>query len=418
MTDPVVFRASPGTRAETFVVVGTGQAAAQAVYTMRQCGFRGRIVMVGEEPHPPYMRPPLSKRLLAGSFAQDRVFLRPRGFYESAAIELRLHVRVEGVDRSGARVHLSDGKRLGYDKLLLATGSRPRLLDVPGAHGPGIHYLRTLDDALRLRASITSGVRLAIVGAGYVGLEVASTATTAGAQVTVLEIDERVLSRVTTPGISDFFAAAHRARGVAIHCAARVIAFEGAGRLERIVSDGRHAPVDADLAVVGIGAVPNTELAREAGLACDDGIVVDDRCRTADPRIFAAGDCTRHPNAALGRRLRLESVQNAVDQATSAAHNMCGEDRPYAKVPWFWSQQYDLRLQSAGVLAPFDEILERGSRAAASFALVYRKDGRTVACDAVNMPGEYLAARRELEARLDRGGSGETRIAGRRAAAA
>ncbi|MEO7743114.1 MAG: FAD-dependent oxidoreductase, partial [Usitatibacter sp.] len=321
----------------TFVIVGAGQAGAQAAFTLRERGFRGRFVLLGAEPHGPYMRPPLSKKFLAGELARERVFLRAASFYETHDIELKLDTHVEGINLAGAHVHLANGLRLGYDRLLLATGMRARRLDVPGSGGPGIHYLRTLSDALRLREALVAGKRVVIVGGGYVGLEVAATVAGAGARVRVLEVDDRVLRRVTTAGISDFFAAAHRAHGVDIRCGARVLAFEGTDRLEAVVCDsGRF---DADLAVVGIGGMPNDAIAMAAGLVCDSGIVVDDRCRTSDANVYAAGDCTSLPSALFGRRLRLESVQNAVDQATVAARNMCGEERTYDKVPWFWSQQ-------------------------------------------------------------------------------
>lgn len=381
----------------TFVIVGAGQAGAQAAFTLRESGYRGRIVLLGAEPHGPYMRPPLSKKFLAGELAQERVFLRAASFYETHDIELKLGVSVEGIDLAGGHVHLGNGLRLGYDRLLIATGMRARRLDVAGGMGPGIHYLRTLQDSLRLREALAPGKRVVIVGGGYVGLEVAATAATAGARVRVLEVDDRVLCRVTTAGVSDFFASAHRARGVDIRCGSRVIAFEGTDRLEAVVSDsGRF---DADLAVVGIGGVSNDEIAKSAGLACDNGIVVDHHCRTSDANVFAAGDCTSLPSALYGRRLRLESVQNAVDQATIAARNMCGEERIYDKVPWFWSQQYEYKLQTAGVLEGHDEVVERGHRDQGSFALLYRKAGRLVAVDAVNMPGEYLAGRRQIAER-------------------
>lgn len=378
----------------TFVIVGAGQAGAQAAFTLRESGFRGRIVMLGAEPHAPYMRPPLSKKLLSGELAQDRVYLRHAAFYESHDIELKLGVGMEGIDVAGAHVHLSNGLRLGFDRLLLATGMRARRLAAPGSGGPGIHYLRTLQDCLRLREALDPGRRIVIVGGGYIGLEVAATAAGAGARVRVLELDDRVLRRVTTPRISEFFTQAHRAHGVDIRCGSRVLGFEGTDRLEAVVcDDGRF---EADIAVVGIGGVPNDEIARAAGLACDRGIVVDERCRTSGANIYAAGDCTNHPSAIFGRRLRLESVQNAVDQATVAARNMAGESCSYDNVPWFWSQQYGYKLQTAGVLDGHDEVVERGQRDKGSFALLYRRAGRLVAVDAVNMPGEYLAGRRQI----------------------
>lgn len=378
----------------TFVIVGAGQAGAQAAFTLRESGFRGRIVLLGAEPHAPYMRPPLSKKFLSGELAEDRVYLRNPSFYEAHEIELKVGVGVEGIDVAGAHVHLNNGLRLGYDRLLLATGMRARRLDAPGSGGPGIHYLRTLQDSLRLREDLAPGRRVVIVGGGYVGLEVAATAASAGARVRVLELDDRVLRRVTTPGISEFFTRAHRQHGVDIRCGSRVLGFEGTDRLEAVVSDdGRF---EADIAVVGVGGVPNDDIARAAGLACDRGIVVDERCRTSDANVYAAGDCTNFPSAVFGRRLRLESVQNAVDQATVAARNMAGESCSYDKVPWFWSQQYDYKLQTAGVLDGHDEVVERGQRDKGSFALLYRKAGRLVAVDAVNMPVEYLAGRRQI----------------------
>jgi 3-phenylpropionate/trans-cinnamate dioxygenase ferredoxin reductase component len=381
----------------TFVIVGAGQAGAQAAFTLREHGFRGRIVLLGAEPHAPYMRPPLSKKLLAGELAEERVYLRSAAFYESHDIELKLGVAVEAIDAAAAHVHLANGLRLGYDRLLLATGMRARRLAVPGSAGPGIHYLRTLQDALRLREAVAPGRRVAIVGGGYIGLEVAATFAIGGARVRVLEIDDRVLGRVTTPTMSDFFANVHGAHGVDVRCGTRVLAFEGTDRLESVVCDAGR--LDADVAVVGIGAEPNDAIASAAGLACDRGIVVDERCRTSDPNIFAAGDCTNHPSARFGGRLRLESVQNAVDQAAVAARNMCGDDRLYDKVPWFWSQQYEFKLQTAGVLDGHDEVEERGERDKGSFALLYRRQGRLVAVDAVNMPGEYLAGRRAIAER-------------------
>lgn len=378
----------------TFVIVGAGQAGAQAAFTLRESGFRSRIVLLGAEPHAPYMRPPLSKKFLSGEVAQDRVYLRHASFYQAHDIDLKLGVGVEGIDVASAHVHLTSGLRLGYDRLLLATGMRARRLDAPGSGGPDIHYLRTLQDSLRLREALAPGRRVVVVGGGYVGLEVAATAASIGARVRVLELDERVLRRVTTPGISEFFARAHRAHGVDIRCGSRVLAFEGTDRLEAVVCD--DARFEADIAVVGIGGVPNDEIARAAGLACDRGVLVDERCRTSDANIYAAGDCTNHPSALFGRRLRLESVQNAVDQATVAARNMSGERCTYDKVPWFWSQQYEYKLQTAGVLDGHDEIVERGQRDKGSFALLYRKGGRLIAVDAVNMPGEYLAGRRRI----------------------
>ena len=378
----------------TFVVVGAGPAGAQACLALREHGFRGRIVLLGEEPHRPYMRPPLSKKLLAGELEEERVYLRPEALFDTQGIELKRGVRVAAIDTRAARVELDNGLRLPYDALLLATGSRPRRLDVPGANGPGIHYLRTLDDALRLRRELVPGRRVAIVGGGYIGLEVASTAVSLGCRVRVLEVEKRILARVTTEPVSGYFERVHRGHGVDVRCGVRVAAFEGTDRLETVASSDER--FEADVAVIGIGALANDELARAAGIACDDGIVVDEHCRTSEPNVYAAGDCTRHPNRVLGRRVRLESVQNAADQATVAARNLCGQDVAYDKVPWFWSEQFGLKLQTAGFFQGCDEVVRKGDPARDAFALLYRRAGILIGVDAVNLASEYLAGRREI----------------------
>jgi 3-phenylpropionate/trans-cinnamate dioxygenase ferredoxin reductase subunit len=314
---------------------------------------------------------------------------------------MRMGVQVEGIDRATGTLRLAKGATLEYDKLLLATGSRPRKLLVPGASDPRIHYLRTLDDALRLRSALRAGSRLAVIGAGYIGLEVAAAAVQAGLKVTVLEKDDRVLGRVTTPAVSTFIAGVHRARGVDLRCGSTVAAFSGSTGLLLDLKQGTSLEVDA--AIVGIGALPNDELAREAGLACENGILVDGHGQTSDSQIFAAGDCTRHDNPLFARRLRLESVQNAIDQATVAASCMAGGDLSYCRVPWFWSHQYEFKLQSAGLLDGYDEVIERGERHEGRFALVYLKAGLVVAVDAVNMPSEYVAARRAIGSRGELG---------------
>src|SRR5690242_7600416 len=390
----------------TIVIVGAGQAGAQAAFTLREQGFAGRIVLLGNESQAPYQRPPLSKGFLERALSVDRLYLRPLSFYATNNIELKLHAQVDGIDRREGRVRIHGSAAVPYDRLLLATGSRPRTLDLPGSRGADVHYLHGVQDALALRAKIQDGRRIAIVGGGYIGLEVAAVARSVGAEVTVLEREARVLSRVTSPPISEFFARAHLARGVSVRCATQVREFAGGERLESLVCE--HGDVKAHVALVGVGAEPNVELAREAGLDCDDGIDVDAHCRTADPDIFAAGDCTRHWNAALARRLRLESVQNAVGQATTAASNMIGKTCRYDEVPWFWSNQYQYKLQSAGCPAGYDEIEERGDPVAGSFALIYRRGGVLLAVDAVNLPREYMAVRKELAEQVRREGTGDS----------
>ena len=382
------------TASTTIVIVGAGQAGVRAAFALREHGFDGRVILIGNEGQAPYQRPPLSKAFLAGHLSVDRLYLHLPQAFAAHAIELKLHTDVEAIDRASAQLRLRGGGRLGYDKLLLATGCRPRELPCPGARGPGVHYLRTLQDAMRLRESLTRGRRVAIVGGGYIGLEVAAVAASQGAVVTVVEAERVLLSRVTTPIVGEFFAAAHRRHDVRVICDARATAFLGDERLHEVATD--TGAIRADLAIVGVGALPNEELARAAGLRCDDGIVVDAHCRTSDPAIFAAGDCASAVDELSGRRVRHESVQNAIDQATAAARNLAGEATRYAAVPWFWSNQYEYKLQIAGTFVGHDEVVERGNRAAGSFALLYRRRGALIGVDAVNMPREYMATRREL----------------------
>ena len=376
---------------QTIVIVGAGQAGVQAVASLRAEGFAGTITMVGDEAFAPYQRPPLSKAYLLGMFARDRLFLKPEAFYRESACELILGVGVRAIDRAAKTVSLSDGRMLPYGQLLLATGTRVRPIRCPGADLPGIHYLRSIADVDGLRPALEKGKRLAVVGGGYIGLEIAAVAAKHGLEVTVFEALERVMARAVSRPVSDFFERVHRAAGVKLLLNTAVEAFEGNGRLEALRAGGKSYP--ADLALVGIGVVPNMELARDAGLPCEDGIVVGENCATADPAIFAAGDCTWH----VGREgipLRLESVQNAIDQAKHAAYAMVGRPHPYREVPWFWSDQYDLKLQIAGLARDGDRIVVRGDPAARKFAVFHLREGAVAAVEAVNAPPEYLVGRK------------------------
>ncbi len=376
----------------TVVIVGGGHAAGQAAASLRQEGYDGAILVRGEEPHIPYQRPPLSKQYLAGEYGQERVHLRPAKFYASKNIDVRGDARVEAIDANSQTVTCADGERLRYDKLLLATGARARKLDAPGGDLPGVYYLRTIADVDAIKRDFLPGRRIAIVGGGYIGLEVAAVAIEKGLRVTVLEMADRILERVTTPAMSAFYHELHTAKGVAIRTGARAEAFLGGERLEAVVcADGER--VDADLAVVGVGVTPNVELARRTGLDCDDGIVVDEHTRTSAANIYAAGDCTNHPNPLLGRRLRLESVPNAMEQSRVAAANMAGNAKTYASMPWFWSDQYDLKLQIVGFPGASDQPVVRGDVEARRFATFYFQGRTLVAADAVNSPREFMAAR-------------------------
>lgn len=377
--------------AERIVIIGAGQAGAQAVATLRAEGFTGRLTLVGEESFPPYQRPPLSKTYLAGTFDRERLFLKPEAFYVEANCELILGIAALGIDRRARTVDLADSRKIGYDRLLLATGSRVRCISVAGAELPGVHYLRGIADVDRLRGAFRKDARLAVVGGGYIGLEVAAVAVKHGLEVVVFESLDRLMARAVSRDVSTFYERVHRQAGVMFELNTTVEAFEGAGKLEAVRAGGRS--FSADIALVGIGVLPNVELASDAGLACDDGIVVDDCARTGDADIFAAGDCTRHVGRD-GQLVRLESVQNAIDQAKHAALAMLGSPVPYREVPWFWSDQYDLKLQIAGLAQESDELVLRGAPESRKFAVFHLRHGSVAAVEAVNSAPEYIMGRK------------------------
>ena len=377
---------------ERVVIVGAGQAGAQVAISLRQLGFAGDIVLLGDEPAPPYQRPPLSKAYLSGEMPLERTLIRSEAYYAKSRIDLRPATPALRILRDRRKVVLDD-QELSYDRLVLATGTRARRLGLPGEDRNGVFYLRTLADAERIRAAVRPGSRAVIIGGGYIGLEVAASLKKLGADVAVLEALERVMNRVVAPPVSAFFAAEHAQHGVAIETGAQVATLEGAQAVERVVCrDGRA--VAADLVVIGVGAVANDELARAAGLAVENGIRVDEFGQTSDPAIFAAGDVTHHPNALFSRRLRLESVHNAMAQAKAVAQAIGGQPVPYTDVPWFWSDQYDLKLQIAGVGDPDDELVLRGAPSSRSFAALHLRAGRLVAIDCINRGADFLAAKK------------------------
>lgn len=382
---------------ERFVIVGGGQSAAQAATTLRESGFDGTLIVVGEEPELPYQRPPLSKKFLLGEQSADRIELRTGAFYRDLDIEVRTGVGAQRIDRDARRVHLMDGDSLPYDKLLLATGGRPRTLALPGADLAGLHSLRTKADAERLRADMVAGRRLVVIGGGYVGMEIAAAGIALGLHVMVLESAPRVLGRGVGGRVAEHLTDLHRRRGVDVRCCAAIERIEGSRSVSAVRCDGESMP--ADLVVIGIGITPCDELARDAGLSCDDGIVVDLRCRTSDPTIFAAGDCTNHPNPLAGRRLRLECVHNAVEQAKCAALNMLGKDCDHAIAPWFWSDQYETKWRGVGLSAGHDSTVLRGDPIEGRFSLFYMTRGVLTAVDAVNSPRDFLACRRLIPLR-------------------
>jgi 3-phenylpropionate/trans-cinnamate dioxygenase ferredoxin reductase subunit len=383
---------------DSIVIAGAGHAAGQAAVSLRQGGFDGRIIVVGEESYLPYQRPPLSKKFLAGEVEIDRLLIRHEKYYDEHQIETRLSTRVTNIDRNKKFVTLGDGDELTYDRLLLATGSRVRKLDMPGIDLDGVHYLRSIDDVLQIRDGFRPDARLIVIGAGYIGLEVAAVAVKHGLSVTILEMADRVMSRVVAPEISEFFERVHREEGVNILCGRDPnSSLVGEGRVQALRSqDGSELP--ADIVVVGIGVMPNVELAETAGLECDNGIVVDEFCRTSDPHILAIGDCTSHPNKQIGRRVRLESVHNAQEQAKTAAATLCGNLRAYDQVPWFWSDQYDLKFQIVGIWVERDAVIVRGSPDERSFAAFHMKGDRLIAVDAVNSAREFMLSKKLIAA--------------------
>lgn len=382
----------------TAIIIGAGHAGGELAIALRNEGWEGRILLLGEEAHLPYHRPPLSKAYLAGSVEKSSLSIRPQMAYDKANVEFIGGVRVSRIDRANQRLELADGSQLAYDKLAIATGGRPRPLSVPNAavaeRCANFHYLRTLDDVEQIRAQLAPGKRLAIVGGGYIGLEVAASAIAQGLQVTVLEALPRVLQRVTAAELSAYYERKHREAGVDIRTGVQVADLEVTGDTVTAVLCADGSRLAADLVVVGIGLLANTELAAEAGLQVDNGILVDEHAQTSDPHIYAAGDCTNHPNALLGRRLRLESVPNALEQSRVAAANMAGKAKTYASAPWFWSDQYELKLKMVGLAEGFERLVLRGDPATDSFSAFYLKGDKVLAADTVNRPQDFIAAKR------------------------
>ncbi|PWE32644.1 pyridine nucleotide-disulfide oxidoreductase [Maritimibacter sp. 55A14] len=376
-----------------FVVVGAGQAGASLVAKLRSEGFTGEITLIGAEDVPPYQRPPLSKKYLLGEMELERLYLRPRAFYDDQNIALRLGRTVTAIDPAAKTVAL-DGETIGYDQLALTTGSHPRRLpDAIGGALDGVHVVRNLADVDAMAPEFRPGARVLIVGGGYIGLEAAAVAAMKGLKVTLVEMAERILQRVAAPETSDFFRNLHRSHGVDIREGVGLDRLTGEGRVSGARLSDRTEP-EADFVIVGVGIKPATELAEAAGLAVENGIRTDARGRTSDPSIWAAGDCASLPWH--GNRIRLESVPNAIDQAEAVACNMLGADRDYVATPWFWSDQYDVKLQIAGLNTGYDSVVTRRGEGAVSF-WYYRGD-RLLAVDAANDPRAYMVGKRLIEA--------------------
>jgi 3-phenylpropionate/trans-cinnamate dioxygenase ferredoxin reductase subunit len=382
---------------ETVVIVGAGHAAGQTAASLRQKGFSGRIIMIGDEDWVPYQRPPLSKAYLAGELETERLFFKPEKFWPEHDIETMLGVHVDAIDAAVKTLTLSNGHSVQYDKLVLATGSRARELPIPGNKLHGVHYLRNIDDVEKIQPAFKEGARLVIVGGGYIGLEVAAVGRKKGLDVTVLETENRVMNRVVATEISDFFQQMHTHEGVKLELGRRVKEIQGDDKVTSVkCADGFS--VATDICIIGIGIIPNTEVAAAAGIKCSNGIVVDEYCQSSDPDIFAAGDCTRHPNPILGRHLRLESVHNAIEQGKTVAASIVGAPAAYAQVPWFWSDQYNVKLQIVGITEGYDQFVIRGKPDERSFAAFYLQNGKLLAVDAINSPREFMLGKKLVAA--------------------
>lgn len=373
------------------VIVGAGHAGGTVAALLRQYGFEGPVTLIGAEPIAPYQRPPLSKAWLKGEADADSLQLKDPDWWAQNGVELRLNQTVTAIDRT-ARTVTADGEVLPYDALVIATGARARPLPIPGAELSGALFLRTAADAEALKARVGPGRDLAVVGGGYVGLEAAASALALGGSAIVIERENRVLARVASEPLSRFYQQAHVRRGVEIVTAASVIALEGGESVEAVVlADGRR--IACDTALIGVGALANTELPEASGLECRDGVIVDAAARTSDPVVWAVGDVTRRPSALYGGDIRFESVPNALEQAKQAAAAIAGRDQPPPEVPWFWSDQFDLKLQMAGMTSDADQLIVRGDPDSERFAVFHLKGGVIRCVEAVNAPPEFMAGR-------------------------
>ncbi|HLH45002.1 MAG TPA: FAD-dependent oxidoreductase [Bryobacteraceae bacterium] len=383
---------------EGVVIAGGGQAGFQTAFSLRAEGYEGPITLICEEPHAPYQRPPLSKAFLAGKQSEAQVLLRPEGFYRDRNIRLLRGERVAAIETFEHRARLASGAAIRYDALVLATGASNRALAAPGGHRDGVCYLRTLDEAIEIKQRMEQAQRVLVIGGGFIGLEIAASARALKKEVTVVETQPRLMARVTAPVVSEFLRRCHESQGIEVLVNARVreIRAKGGRACEAVLEDG--AAREADLAVAGIGVEPRTELAEAAGLGVSNGIAVDEFLRTADRRIYAIGDCAEYPSALAGSRVRLESVQNAVDQAACVAKGIAGKPEPYRATPWFWSDQFDIRLQMAGLAAGYDRMVLRGRPENGKFSVFYFRGGALCAVDSINRPADHLAARRLITA--------------------
>lgn len=378
---------------EDLVIIGAGQSAIQCINSLKKEGYAGSITMIGEEEHLPYQRPPLSKGFLEDSVNKERLYFKKLDFFTENKIQLKLGTSANKVDLENKLVFLSDDTHLSFDKLVFATGSRVRKLDFPGSNLSSIHYLRGLDDAESIKNDLERSKEVVVIGAGYIGLEVAAIAAKKNVTVSVIEMADRVMNRTVDPQISDYYLKLHQNNGVKFIFNNSLEEIKGSKKVESVLcSDGSE--IKADMVIIGAGIIPNVELADQAGVFCDNGILVDEFGQTNYKNVYACGDCTSHPNKLLNKQLRLESVHNAMEQSKTVAFSVLAKPLEYNQVPWFWSDQYDHKLQIVGLSGEHDNVVMRGNTKDQKFMLFYTKDNQLIAVDAVNSPKEFLICRK------------------------
>jgi len=386
---------------QTCIIIGGSHAGGQVAAGLRSQGFEGDVIVLSDEAYLPYHRPPLSKDFLSGAKAEESLLIRPQAFYDKQNINVRLNCRVDSIQREAKTVTLTNGEVLSYNKLVLATGARARKIPFTGSELANVFYLRDMADVQAIKGAIGEGKHAVIVGGGYIGLETAASLRKLGLGVTLLEAMPRILQRVTSEQISNFYSRIHTEEGVDIRCDAQLSSIDGEASVSGVtLADG--SKIDADLVIIGVGVIPNTELAEAIGLTIENGIAVNEFGQTNDPDIYAVGDCSYHYNPIYDRHIRLESVQNANDQGTTVAKAICGKQEAYNALPWFWSDQYDVKLQIVGLSQGFDEVLIRGDiENGRSFCAFYYGNGKLLAADCINNPREYMVLRRVLTQGLE-----------------
>ena len=379
------------------VIIGAGQAAGQCVATLKKLGCTNKIILIGEESHPPYQRPPLSKSFLEGKVGLERVYMKNREFYEENEVEFYPNTLVKEIDREEKKVRTSCGKEFEFEKLVIATGSRARELEIEGIQLGNVYYLRTIDDVEKIKEQMSVCQNLSIIGAGYIGLEVAAVASELGMNVSIFEMADRSMNRTVDQKISEHFEDLHKTNGVNFYFQSNIEKLQGETFIEGVkLDDGSLIP--ADILIIGIGIIPNQELAENAGLDCNNGILVNDKGITSDQSIFACGDCTNNPNKFLNKNLRLESVQNALEQSKVVAANIMGQEEKYEVIPWFWSDQYNQKLQIVGMPEEYDEIVKR--EYADGFSLFYLSNKTIISVTTVNNPKEFLICKKLVEKKV------------------